>query len=220
MNSNMTRRRQAAAMIAGSTICLLGGSSAAFAHHAMDGRLPATFMEGLLSGLAHPVIGPDHLAFIIAIGIAAAVILSGIGLIASFIAASFLGLLAHVARIDIPLTEPLIAFSVIAAGALIAAAKSTDVARSSGVWLALGVGAGLLHGYAFGESIVGAHRVALHGYLIGLAIVSAAIAITAMLVVRRLLETDTLTPARIRIAGAGLGVIGTLLLVASMVSAT
>src|SRR5438552_688041 len=36
----------------------------AFAHHVMGGRTPATFMEGLLSGLAHPLIGPDHLAFL------------------------------------------------------------------------------------------------------------------------------------------------------------
>ena len=42
----------------------------AFAHHMMGGRTPSTFMEGLLSGLGHPVIGLDHFAFLVAIGIA------------------------------------------------------------------------------------------------------------------------------------------------------
>ena len=27
----------------------------------MGGKTPSTFAEGLLSGLGHPVIGPDHL---------------------------------------------------------------------------------------------------------------------------------------------------------------
>ena len=43
------------------------------AHHVMGGRTPETFMQGLLSGLAHPVIGLDHLAFIVAMGVAAGV---------------------------------------------------------------------------------------------------------------------------------------------------
>lgn len=42
----------------------------ASAHHVMDGQLPSTFAQGLLSGLGHPVIGPDHLAFLIAVGVA------------------------------------------------------------------------------------------------------------------------------------------------------
>ena len=40
----------------------------AVAHHVMDRNLPVTFMQGLLSGLGHPVIGLDHLAALIAVG--------------------------------------------------------------------------------------------------------------------------------------------------------
>ena len=36
----------------------------AMAHHAMGGRMPANFFEGFISGLAHPIIGLDHFAFI------------------------------------------------------------------------------------------------------------------------------------------------------------
>ena len=42
----------------------------ASAHHVMGGRMPSTFTEGLLSGLGHPVIGADHLAFLVGLGIA------------------------------------------------------------------------------------------------------------------------------------------------------
>ena len=38
----------------------------AAAHHFMDGTTPATAAEGLLSGLAHPLIGLDHLLFLMA----------------------------------------------------------------------------------------------------------------------------------------------------------
>ena len=36
----------------------------AFAHHVVGGKMPVTFMDGLLSGLGHPIIGLDHLAAI------------------------------------------------------------------------------------------------------------------------------------------------------------
>ena len=54
------------------TLVLLCLPKAAMAHHMPDGEVPRTFFAGLLSGLAHPVIGPDHLAFILAVGIIAA----------------------------------------------------------------------------------------------------------------------------------------------------
>ena len=44
----------------------------ALAHHPMGGRMPATFTDGLLSGLGHPIIGLDHLAAVLAIGCLAA----------------------------------------------------------------------------------------------------------------------------------------------------
>jgi len=43
----------------------------AFAHHAMGGLTPQTFVQGLLSGLAHPVIGLDHFLFLLMAGVLA-----------------------------------------------------------------------------------------------------------------------------------------------------
>jgi hypothetical protein len=57
---------------AGGALAVTGFFSPAFAHHALGGKLPATAWEGFLSGLAHPVIGLDHLAFVVAIGLVAA----------------------------------------------------------------------------------------------------------------------------------------------------
>jgi urease accessory protein len=39
----------------------------------MGGKTPSTFVDGILSGVGHPIIGPDHLAFVVALGIAVGV---------------------------------------------------------------------------------------------------------------------------------------------------
>lgn len=66
----MTDRLSGAAMspfrLGGIGIMVLPG--VVWAHHFMEDQLPQTFAQGLLSGLAHPVIGVDHLAFIVAAG--------------------------------------------------------------------------------------------------------------------------------------------------------
>ena len=48
---------------------LIIGIEPAHAHHPMGGATPANFSQGFLSGLAHPIIGLDHLVFVIAIGL-------------------------------------------------------------------------------------------------------------------------------------------------------
>lgn len=190
---------------------LLGAASAlaamvapAAAHHPMGGELPETFMEGLLSGLGHPVIGPDHLAFILAVGIAAAVLPGGVGLIAAFIAASTAGVLMHVGAVDVPMAEALVAGSVILAGALVAMGYRAN----GGVWLALGVLAGLVHGYAFGEAVIGADRAVLGAYLVGLAAISAAMAAAAMVATRTLVATAPHRDTYLRTAGIVVGCVG------------
>jgi urease accessory protein len=52
---------------------LVASASTASAHHLMGGKTPATFADGILSGVGHPIIGPDHLAFLVALGIAVGV---------------------------------------------------------------------------------------------------------------------------------------------------
>ena len=194
---------------------LMAGISSAAAHHPMGGATPTTFMEGFLSGIGHPVIGIDHLAFIIAIGIAAAFVSGGAGIIAGFIAASSLGVLAHVIELNVPLVETLVAASVIVAGAALAIGFTS----ARGGWLLLALIAGLFHGYAFGETVVGAERTVIGAYLIGLAIIQAAIALLAMIVSRRFLATADTRPMGLRAAGGALAMLGLFLLVVGLVEA-
>jgi urease accessory protein len=194
---------------------LMAGIGSAAAHHPMGGAMPTTFMEGFLSGIGHPVIGIDHLAFIIAIGIAAAFVSGGFGIIAGFIAASSIGVLAHVVELDVPLVEVLVAGSVIVAGAALAIGRTS--ARAG--WLALAVIAGLFHGYAFGEAVVGAERGVIGAYLIGLAIIQAVIATVAMIASRSLFVPAGASPMALRATGGALAALGVFLLVMGLVEA-
>lgn len=183
-------------------------ASPALAHHAMDGKLPTTFSEGLLSGLAHPVLGPDHFAFVIAIGIAAALVPAGIGLIGAFFAASVVGILLHLGAWSLPLVEVLVAATVIVAGALVAIGNRAGNAA----WLSLAAVAGLVHGYALGEAIIGADRGVFGAYLLGLAITASCIAAVIMILTRTYLSADTAAASRLRAVGAVVGCVGVAML--------
>lgn len=153
----------------------------ALAHHPMGGAVPATLWEGFASGIGHPVIGPDHLAFLLAAGVLAAMLPTGRGVLAilAFVAGGFLGSLAHIAGIGFGPVEVLIALSVVAAGA--ALLKGVPAA-----WLPAGFAlAGLVHGHAFAEAIIGAEPTPLVAYLGALALMQAAVGIGAMLLAAR-----------------------------------
>jgi urease accessory protein len=169
----------------------------AAAHHVMDGQLPSSFVEGLLSGFGHPIIGLDHLAFVVAVGLAAAVLPRRFLMPLAFVAATVLGVALHLASLDLPMAEALIALSVALAGLLLVSGK--DIVPP--VWLALFAVAGLLHGYAYGESIVGAEPAPLYAYLLGFCIVQYAIAAGAMLLVERLARLPASAALATRIAG-------------------
>ena len=122
-------------------------TASASAHHVMGGKIPTTFAEGFLSGLGHPVIGPDHLAFLLAIGVAVGV--GGLNLVLPllFVVASAIGVTLHVNGVNLPGAEIVVAVSVLFAGFLIARGRALPVS----LWAILFAAAGLFHGYAFGE---------------------------------------------------------------------
>jgi urease accessory protein len=156
----------------------------------------------LLSGLGHPVIGIDHLAFLVAVGVAVGAYGLSLAMPAVFVAASAIGVAVHLQAVTIPAAELLVAVSVIAAGVVIARGD----ALGSLAWAALLGLAGLFHGYAYGESMFGAETSPIAAYLIGLVVVQAALAIAIALVVRRLgSTTSAMSP---RLAGAVIAGIG------------
>jgi urease accessory protein len=176
------------------------------AHHMMGGQTPATFLEGLLSGLGHPIIGIDHLAFIIAMGVAVGVAGLSLAIPFLFIGTAAIGVALHATGTALPMAEPLVALSVLVAGAAIAAAKPLR----SWMWFALFAVAGMFHGYAFGESIYGAERTPLAAYLLGLVMVQGVLA-TAIALVARRSHAEALRPrlAGAAIAGAGIAILAT-----------
>ena len=195
------------------SLCMLAGD--ARAHHPMGGRTPTTFVEGLLSGIGHPVIGPDHLAFIVAIGIAASLAPAGVGIIAAFIAASTLGVMLHLAALDIPLVEQMVALSVVVAGGLIAFSRGNWLR----FWQPLAAVAGLFHGYAFGEAVIGADRAVVGAYLIGIAIIASFIAWAAMNLASRLLSLGDVRTRQLRTAGFLLACIGSIMFASGLIQA-
>ncbi|HSD93122.1 MAG TPA: HupE/UreJ family protein [Methyloceanibacter sp.] len=190
---------------------LLASMGTAAAHHVMGGGLPSTFSQGLLSGLGHPVIGPDHLAFLIAVGIAVGVGGLSLALPVVFVAASAIGVALHVYGLDLPGAELIIALSVIIAGVLVARGRALPL----GAWAVLFGLAGLAHGYAYGESIFGAEPTPLWAYLAGLVIVQSALTLGVALVARRSgAEVSALAP---RLAGAAIVGVGLTALIGQIV---
>jgi urease accessory protein len=151
------------------------------AHHMMGGKMPSTFGEGLLSGLGHPVIGPDHLAFLVAVGVAVGVGGLSLALPVVFVAASAIGVALHVNAFDLPGAELIVASSVVIVGVLIALGRALPLAA----WAALFGLAGLAHGYAYGESIFGAEPTPLWAYLLGLVVIQSALTVGVALLTRR-----------------------------------
>ncbi len=184
----------------------------AFAHHVMGGATPATFVQGLLSGLGHPVIGLDHLATIVAVGCLAAWHRVGAGLVAGFVVAMVLGVALHVAGLTIPGAEIMVAGTVIALGIILVRREIPTIAYE----VVLFAFAGFINGYALGESIFGAEQSPFYAYLTGLAIIQCAIGIGAMTLVQRFMRSDVM---RLRLTGAGIAGIGIALVVAQIVPA-
>ncbi len=151
-------------------------STPALAHHPMGGETPSSFIEGFLSGLAHPVIGVDHLAFIVAIGLIAATKRHGILITIAFVLSAMVGTGLHLIGFALPGAELLISGSVLLFGILLVLKDSPNMVMI----MALAAMAGMCHGYAYGEAIFGASPAPLLAYLLGFTAIQLGIAISVM----------------------------------------
>ena len=190
-------------------------SSPAIAHHPFGGETPNNFLTGFLSGLGHPVIGVDHFVFVIAIGLIAALRrVNGIFIPLVFIVATLLGTGIHLMSLDLPLPEMIISASVLCFGLMLAGKDRPTLA-----WILLASAiAGIFHGYAYGEAIIGAELGPLVGYLAGFAAIQSLIALGAFQIGRRLLGKQASNPtlplrfAGFTITGAGLAFLSSAIL--------
>jgi urease accessory protein len=142
-------------------------ATAAQAHHAGDGQTPTTSLQGLLSGLAHPLIEWDHLVFLLGAAalVAAARVPVGrcVQLLGAFAVSASIGTAVHASGVNLPWAEAGVAVSLLAL-----ALALLRVTLGGPALLALAVGGGLCHGYAYGETIVGASASPTLAYAVGL----------------------------------------------------
>jgi urease accessory protein len=184
---------------------LLLTATPALAHHAMDGKMPSNLFEGFLSGVAHPLIGPDHFAFIVSVGLLAAIKRQGILIPIAFVLSAMLGTGAHLAKLSVPGIELFVSGSILLFGILLVLKKSPNT-----FWVAgLSAIAGLFHGYAYGEAIFGAEMTPLLSYLAGFTCIQIVVSLSAFWIGKTiLLNQDTKQQSSANFRSAGLVICG------------
>lgn len=176
----------------------------ALAHHPFGSEAPANAIEGFLSGIGHPVIGLDHLAFVITAGLLAAIFNRGLLIPVAFVITSLLGTIVHLLNVNLPAPEFFISASVLVFGLLLAMKNSLP----SEIMIALAAVAGLFHGYAYGEAVFGAGMPSLLAYLIGFSTIQMVIAVSVYLAAKQLGANSNVKPLNLRFAGFTLTGIG------------
>ncbi len=123
------------------TTALLFGPALAFAHPGHD-------HAGVLSGIAHPIFGLDHLLAMLAVGLWAAQQNGAArwALPLTFVATMLIGGLAGFAGIEMPLMETGIAGSVLALGLLVALAVRPPLAIAAALTALFAASHGVAHG--------------------------------------------------------------------------
>jgi urease accessory protein len=176
----------------------------AFAHHVMGGELPSTAWQGLLSGLGHPIIGVDHFAFIVAVGLMSHLVGRIVLLPFLFVLGTVLGCMMHIWGYGLPWSEPAIALTIAIAAAIVTMHARIPIS----VLAILFVVAGAFHGYAYGESIVGAETAPLTNYIIGFAAIQYVLAVGSGAALQMIVGRDYLSETMaVRMAGGGIALV-------------
>ena len=191
------------------TAMVLLSAGAAFAHHPLGGMTPQTAMHGFLSGVGHPVIGFDHLAFIIGVGLIAAFHRNKLAMPAAFVAGTVGGTMLTLAAVSLPLAEIVITGSVVAAGVVAMRGKIMDL-RVAAI---LAAAAGLFHGWAYGAAVIGAETTPVIAYLVGFGMIQMLIAGGVALATARVLKIIDVAALQPRLAGAVVAGVGLAFLV-------
>jgi urease accessory protein len=180
----------------------------AFAHHPMGGDIPQTMVQGLLSGFGHPIIGFDHLAFVVGIGLLAAFQQARLALPVGFIAGTALGTLLILGGVVLPMAEVVIGLSVLMIGGLVMAGRRLGAFAAS----MMALGAGLFHGWAYGEAVIGAEATPVISYIAAFSATQFAISLGAMLLalalMRKPADSDIAASFQPRLAGAMVAGVG------------
>lgn len=179
-------------------IAALAVPFSANAHHAMDSALPGTLLQGLLSGLAHPVIGLDHFLFVVAVGAACYYFGRRSATAALFVGGTLAGTGFHVYEATLAYPEVWVALSLIGMGLLFFAGRALSRGPAALAFFGL---AGVAHGYAYGESIVGAETTPFIAYLAGFTLAQLAVILTAFAAARYFDRSKPVSRARAALGG-------------------
>jgi urease accessory protein len=181
-------------------LSLLAGP--ALAHHPLAGMPVTTFVEGLMSGFGHPILGFDHLFFVTSVGIIAIFTRHRILAPLAYIVAMLGGCLVTLLWTTVPATELMIALSLLVLGSMLLSGHQFSLPTI----LFAFAGFGLFHGAAFGLSLATQEAAfgiqVLMGYLLGLGAIQFAIAVAAGLVCTMLWRVSQASAIQPRLAGA------------------
>ena len=173
----------------------------------MGGELPSTAWQGLLSGLGHPIIGIDHFAFTVGVGLMSQLAGRIVLLPLVFVTGSILGCFIHIHGFDLPWTESAIGLTVAAAAAIVATRSEIPIVV---LVLLFGI-AGVFHGYAYGESIVGAEPAPLSAYIIGFGVIQCFVAAGSAALLRMIAGRNYVSETMLmRLVGGGMAVVAVL----------
>lgn len=178
--------------------------SPAAAHHPLAGTPMTRFEPGVLSGIGHPLLGFDHLFFVIAVGIAAVCTRRRPMAPLAYVTAMLTGVAP-------PMVEPMIALSLLVVGAIVMSGRALSMPAAGALFAILG----LFHGWAFGGPIAGQEAAApagaVAGYPLGPAAVQWLIAMAAGYTVSAELQARLASDTGARLGGAMVAGIGAFL---------
>lgn len=191
-------------IFATATAMLLTMLNSAYAHHPLGGEVPSTIMHGVLSGIGHPIIGFDHLAFVIGVGLIAAFQQNRMIMPVGFVVGTLVGTMLTIAAVTLPLAEIVITLSVVGVGAY------AMRGRIAGMWPATGAVAlaGLFHGWAYGAAVVGAEATPIIAYMTGFGVTQLAIALGVGFLARGMFKFVSADAMQPRLTGAVLAGVG------------
>lgn len=174
---------------------LLLAAAPASAHHLMElfHQQEPTPLAGLLSGLGHPLLGPDHLLFLLALAL--------VGLqrssrwMLSLLAVGLLGSLVGLMTPQLPGAELLVALTLVVEGLVV-------VGRLPAALL---VPSFALHGYVLSAAVIGWEPTAIGAYLVGLLLSQGTLLLLSLVVMRQ--TAMALAPStRLLLAGSLMGI--------------
>jgi urease accessory protein len=193
MISSTLRRRGLGAALLLVLPALVLLPTAAEAHHPMHLlHLQPSPLSGLISGLAHPVLGPDHLLFLLALSLVGLRHRLGwmLALLATGLGGSALGLILP----GLPAAEALVSFTLVVVALVLIAGWDRRL-------LLPAIG---LHGYVLSATVLGWNAAPIAAYLAGL-LVSQGLLLLVALGLLRHAATAIAAPTRQTLAAVLLG---------------